>query len=194
MKKCFGVGYNSGATTSYPSGKMFKEYRLWYHMLERSYCKKYQSRKPTYFGCVVSENFKDFAYFKNWCKNQVGFDESGFSLDKDLLIKGNKIYSEDTCVFIPLEVNNALTNRKSCRGNCPVGVTANNYNNLFSSKVRRGNIATILGSKFKTPTEAFLVYKDAKEDYLRFLANKYKNQIDKRAYEALLEYQISITD
>ena len=98
----FGEGFNGGASTSHNDGTMLKEYQLWYHILERSYCHKYHARKPTYLDCTVSENFKNFAFFKNWCHRQKGFNIKGFSLDKDLLVKGNKVYSEGTCLFLPI--------------------------------------------------------------------------------------------
>ena len=50
-----------------------------------------------------------------------------------------------------------------------------------------------LGS-FKTELEAFNAYKQAKENYLKELANKWKDKIDERAYNALMNYQVEITD
>ena len=42
--------------------------------------------------------------------------------------------------------------------------------------------------------EAFNAYKKAKENYLKELANKWKGKIDPRAYEALMNYEVEITD
>ena len=50
-----------------------------------------------------------------------------------------------------------------------------------------------LGS-FKTELEAFNAYKKAKESFVKELANKWKDKIDERAYEALMNYQVEITD
>ena len=90
-----GVGYNSGV---YPSVKV-KEHALWRSMLARCYTERNLKKKPNYIGCTVSDNFKMYEFFYEWCNEQIGFnaiDENGrqFALDKDLLIKGNKIYSE----------------------------------------------------------------------------------------------------
>ena len=90
---------------------LLKEYRLWNSMLQRCYDNKLHEECPTYTECVVSDNFKYFPYFKEWCNRQIGFtslDNKGnkFMLDKDILVKGNKVYSEDNCAFVPREINN----------------------------------------------------------------------------------------
>ena len=45
-----------------------------------------------------------------------------------------------------------------------------------------------------TPEEAFLAYKKDKEAYIKDVANKWKDKIDPRAYEALMNYEVEITD
>ena len=47
---------------------------------------------------------------------------------------------------------------------------------------------------FKTEIEAFNTYKQAKEAFVKEQANKFKSQIDPRAYNALMNYQVEITD
>lgn len=71
---------------------------------------------PTYKDCEVSENFKSYEYFYEWCNKQIGFGNEYWQLDKDLLIKGNKVYSENTCHFIPKEINLVLTKSDKKRG------------------------------------------------------------------------------
>lgn len=103
-----GVGVNSGFYPATVGGKTVKQYSLWKSMLHRVYNPKFLLLNPTYVGCEVSLNFKDYTYFHDWCNQQVGFGLEGFQLDKDLLFKGNKVYSEDTCVFIPSIINSTL--------------------------------------------------------------------------------------
>ena len=50
-----------------------------------------------------------------------------------------------------------------------------------------------LGS-FTTEIEAFNAYKQAKESFIKEQANKWESQIDPRAYEALMNYEVEITD
>ena len=47
---------------------------------------------------------------------------------------------------------------------------------------------------FKTEIEAFNAYKQAKEAFVKELANKWKSQIDPRAYNALMNYEVNIDD
>ena len=190
----FGVG---AVGTKYPpseGGRNTKWYALWCHMLERCYSDIYKKKRPTYEGCEVSENFKYYEYFYEWCQSQVGFGNLDWHLDKDLLVKGNKIYGESTCVLIPPEINNALTKTNKLRGNYPVGVHFCNTRKSFIGQINRGCGQQEYLGKFKTAEEAFLAYKTAKEDYLKTLAEKWKGSIDARAYNALMNYEVEITD
>jgi hypothetical protein len=150
-----------------------------------------QKKRPTYIGCSASENFKSYSYFHEWCQHQVGFGKEGFELDKDLIFKGNKIYSEDTCLFLPSELNSLLTSNKAGRGTLPIGVTA--VGNRFRVYCGREPASIFVGS-FKTPEEAFNAYKQAKENRVKAQAEKWKDQIDVRAYEALMRYEVLPTD
>lgn len=182
----YGIGY-LGDTPTKVDGKHTIEYLTWQKMLGRCYSTKKSVNKPSYAGCTVSDNFKYLVYFQKWCQSQVGFNTDGFELDKDLLIKGNKVYSESTCVFLPSEINKALTKSDKTRGSCVIGVSK--VGDKFSSRI--GN--KYLGL-FDTEIEAFNAYKEAKESYLKGLAEKWKDKIDIRAYNVLMNYQVEITD
>ena len=183
--------------TKHPSkinGVHTKEYVVWTHMLERCYSDTHKKKYPTYIGCEASDNFKSYEYFYEWCQKQIGFNNEGWHLDKDLLVKGNKVYSENTCIFIPSEINTVLIKSTASRGKHLIGVCWSNTNKAFVAKVSRNEGQQEHLGYFKTELGAFKAYKTAKESFVKELANKWKSQIDERAYEALMNYQVEITD
>lgn len=193
-----GVGIVGAESIVDKDGRKLKEYNLWCSMLQRAYDHKRHLDFPTYVNCEVSENFKYFPYFKDWCRQQVGFntfcsDGLPYTLDKDLLIKGNKIYSEDTCVFLPHKLNTALIKCDGSHGSNLIGVYHNKIKNVFSATVCINMKQKFLG-QYKTEVEAFLVYKQAKENYIKDIAEQYKNQISVRAYNALMSYSVDMSD
>lgn len=183
-----GVGVIGDETTKVNS-KVLKEYLLWHNMLKRCYCEKLHKRKPSYETCEVSENFKSYPYFKEWCNSQIGFNQDGWHLDKDILVKGNKVYSEDTCCFVPKEINILLVKHDKRRSDYLLGVDCHKNRKQFRARCSDKHLGW-----FNTELEAFHVYKQAKEQYIKELANKWKDQIDPRAYEALMKYEVEITD
>ena len=190
----FGVGIFG---TKYPStvnGRNIKEYVLWQRMLERCYSDKYKKKHPTYEGCEVSENFKSYEYFYEWCYKQIGFGVGGFELDKDLLLKGNKVYSENTCVFIPAEINLLLIKREASRGEHLIGVSWCKRDKAFIAQVCKNKGKPEYLGSFKTELEAFNAYKEVKESFIKEQAEKWKGKIDERAYEALMNYEVNIDD
>ena len=192
----FGVGI-LGNEKSKENGCHTKEYALWTSMLQRCYCPLFLKERPTYKDCRVSENFRYLPYFKEWCHSQFNYNEvddkgKSFVLDKDILIKGNKVYSPETCCFVPREINALFTKSDKVRGSLPIGVTKNGYGG-YTAQLRCHSKNKSLG-QFKTPEEAFQVYKVAKEAHIKSLANKWKDQIDPRVYNALMKYEVEITD
>ena len=176
------------------NGVQTKEYKLWCCMLVRCYSDSSKKKRPTYEGCEVSENFKSYEYFYEWCNKQIGFGNKDWHLDKDLLIKGNKVYSENTCVFLPKEINSLLTKREALRGEHLIGVSWSKTNKAFVAMVNKNKGKSEHLGYFKTEIEAFNTYKQAKEAFVKEQANKFKSQIDPRAYEALMNYTVEITD
>ena len=190
----YGVGVLG---TKYPSkinGVLTKEYDLWRSMLKRCYSDAYKKKNPTYIDCEVSNKFKSYEYFYEWCHSQIGFGNEGWQLDKDLLVKGNKIYSENTCVFIPKEINSLLVKREALRGKHLIGVYWDKTNKAFKARVCKNKGGSEHLGLFNTELEAFNAYKQAKEAFVKEQANKWKGKIDQRAYEALMNYTVNITD
>ena len=168
-------------------------YNTWMCMLNRCYGAAHVKENSTYKDCSVSDNFKYYPYFKEWCDNQIGFnvlDDKGktFALDKDILVKGNKVYSEYTCCFVPPEINSLITRYTKNSSTCK-GVYYNTKLGKFSAHL----LGKYIGL-FATEIEAFYAYKEAKETYIKEVANKWKDKIDPRVYEALMAWAISIDD
>jgi len=122
----FGVGFIGDGPYKSRSGKGFsKQYQSWQSMLHRCYCPIYQKRAPTYKGCSVDKGWHDFQSFAKW------FDENhikGYQLDKDIKIKGNKIYSPKTCCFVSPQKNTEASCAKTYRLTNPKGVIVDIFN------------------------------------------------------------------
>ena len=194
LPSVYGIGITGTKYQTKVSGVLTKEYILWKHMLERCYSDALKKRKPTYEGCEVSDNFKNYEYFYEWCHKQIGFGIEGFELDKDLLIKGNKVYSESTCVFIPAEINSLLTKRCASRGEYSIGVCWHKRDKAFVATINKNKGRSEYLGYFNTELEAFKAYKKAKEVFVKEQANKWKSHIDERAYNALMNYTVNIDD
>ena len=190
----FGVGIVGTKYLIKVNGVITKEYVLWKGMLQRCYSDTYKKKYTTYEGCEASENFKSFEYFYEWCHRQVGFNNKDWQLDKDLLIKGNKVYSEDSCVFLPREINQLLVKCTASRGKYLIGVYWCNTKKAFVAQVGKSKGKQERLGCFKTEIEAFNAYKVAKESFVKEQANKWKGKIDVRAYNALMNYEVDIDD
>lgn len=168
-------------------------YMSWYNILTRCYDPVTQSKEPTYKGCSICNEWKLLSNFKEWFDNPANGYQKGYALDKDILVKGNKIYSPDTCCFVPQPINSVLTNRQRFRGDYPVGVIL--FKGRYRASLMYEGKRHHLGL-YPTPEAAYLAYKKAKEQYVMELAEKYykEGKITERVYHALLAYRVEITD
>lgn len=190
-KLILGIGVNDRSIPSTINGKTRREYYAWRNMLVRVTSKEYQDKNPTYKDCTVSEIFRHFHLFFAWYTIQVGANLEGYCLDKDLLIKDNKLYSENTCVLLPIAINQLLVKSNSIRGELPIGVSKDR--NVYRASCSINGKYVHVGS-YNNPDEAFEGYKSYKEGYIKKMAEDYKSRIDKRAYEALLKYKVEKGD
>ena len=196
-KLVYGKGFNDKTRPAKVGGKIVKEYDLWQSMLERCFGEKLQTRRPTYKGCNVSDNFLTYSYFYDWCQKQIGFgkvDEKGRSwcLDKDILFTDNKTYSETACVFVPNEINTFFIDCGNARGEYPVGVCFDKRVGKFKAYCRVNSKTKNLGL-FNTPQEAFAAYKPFKEALCKQLALKWQSEIDQRLFNTMMNWQIHQT-
>lgn len=190
-KLIYGVGErDDGGFTTSINGKTSRVHSIWNHMLQRCYCPISLAKRPGYAGCIVDIRFLKFQEFATWATSQPGFHK-GWSIDKDIMQKGNKIYGPDHCVFVPSEINSLFIRLSARRGEFPIGVYKRRYS--YGSVISISNKRKHLGS-YSTPIEAFNAYKSAKEVHIKEVADKWKGQLDPRVYAAMMAYNVEITD
>ena len=197
-KLVHGIGFNDNKYQVFVDGKKTDEYNIWQNMLRR--CKvEFWVVRPSYEGTTCSENFKSYSFFYEWYHKQYNattrdVKDNKWCLDKDILVKGNKLYSEDTCVFVPHKINNLLVKANSVRGEYPIGVSLRGQSSRLMARCNRSDGTMQHLGYFSSAEDAFQVYKTYKEALIKKLANEYKHQLDPRAYQALLNYTVEITD
>lgn len=180
--------YGFGITDTksrYNTEPQFKSYRVWRDMIRRCYSQKAQIRNPTYIGCSVCDEWKHYSNFKKWFDlNYV----DGYQLDKDILINGNKVYSPETCCFIPPYLNSLFNDSRKIRGLYPQGVCFDKYSHKFNASIKNNGKRIHLGV-FSCPNEGHKVWLKSKHEYARELAIKayMNNEIDERIMNAIIK-------
>lgn len=191
-KGMLGIGPHQASN----NGKRVKTYVVWCNMLERCYSTKEHILKRTlYDNCTVCDEWLNYQNFAEWCYAQIGFGNDEWCLDKDVIVKYNKLYSPSTCAFIPQELNKLIYVRPTDekRGPWPIGVFYSKRDKRYVAAIKK-NLEYEYLKQCTTPEEAFLYYKRAKELHIKEQANKWKDQIDKRVYNSLMGFELTIDD
>lgn len=170
-----------------------KARRLWNDMYTRCYNEKLHKRFPEYIGCTICDYWlEDKERFYKWVEeNYYMIGNEQMDLDKDILCKGNKVYSPETCVFVPHTINTLLLNCRRKRGKYPVGVSFDKGKYRAALNV---DGKTVKLGVYNTPKEAFMEYKKHKEALIVVVADRYKGKIPDRVYEAMIHWKIEIDD
>ena len=170
-----------------------KEYDAWRSMLRRCYANLEISK--SYRDCTVDEKWHNFQNYAKWYEeNFYQFKDEVMTVDKDILHKGNRIYSEDNCLIVPNCINCMFVKNKDKRGNLPIGVYHHKrgYYRAECSDMDLGYQQDL--GEYDNPIDAFNAYKQYKENYIKRKANDFKDLIPKKLYEAMINYKIDITD
>lgn len=185
-----GFGYDSGGKykKNYKGNKTLS-YTAWDNMIKRCYCPKTQARRPTYIGCSIVDEWRDFQAFAEWFENNE-YSGLGYQLDKDLLFPGNKVYSPDTCCLIPRELNVLLVDHGRARGDFPIGVYLHKATGKYASRIRINGKDTFLGY-FEHPDDAYKSYVLAKEAYVKDKALEWEGRISREVYDALMSWRVT---
>lgn len=170
-------------------------YTHWSHMIQRCYDSK--NHKYRFYGAKgvkVCEEWLCFANYEKWFNNNYyEIPNCDMIVDKDILYKNCKLYSPTTCSIIPSDINKLFCNAKAIRGQLPLGVTYHKINHNYIATITKCNKRIHLGC-FNTPQEAFRAYKIAKEQYIKEMADKYREYLPQKIYDAMYNYQVDITD
>ena len=172
-----------------------KAYNHWHLMLNRVYDEKYKIKHPTYQNCTICEEWHNFQNFAQWYEdNYYEVPNIIMDLDKDILIKGNKVYGPETCCFVPNNINKLFVKSNKARGQLPIGVHKNKRNKYIAQCQN-----PILNKKiglgyYNTPEEAFLAYKEYKESLIKEIADMYIEYLPSNVYEAIYFYEVDEND
>jgi hypothetical protein len=185
----------------YKAATLEKKQQLWNNMFTRCYNANYHKERPGYAECTICDEWLDEntgkQAFYDFVDENYYTLESGecVELDKDILVKGNKIYSPETCIFVPQSINAMFEHSTGKEGkDLPIGVTyiektKKHYNASLSVNGR-----TVTLGYYETPEEAFKVYKKHKEAVILAKADLYRNEIPDDLYNAMANWIVEITD
>jgi len=177
-KSCYNTGYIGEGHYSFKSNENM--HKSWVHIMERGYDSKLKEKYNTYKNVTVDPYFHNLQNFGKWYdENYYEFEGETMCLDKDILIKGNKIYSPNTCCFVPQYINVLFTKCDKTRGDLPLGVTQK-YKKYYSHISIKNENQKIGG--FDIPEEAFYAYKEAKETEIKRIADYYLYEKEESIY------------
>ena len=185
-KTVLGFGINDSQEPIRYKEKVGLSYKTWTSMIRRCYSDRYHKHRPTYVGCEVCDEWRYFSNFKRW------FDENfkaGYVLDKDILVQGNRVYSPDTCCFVPPYINALLAMNGSKRGKLKTGVYFHQGKYVVQCGINREQKR--IGT-FDNEDEAHEAYKKAKYAEIKRVATDALKEgiIDQRVYDGLLRFEI----
>lgn len=157
-----------------------KAYSLWNSILDRCYG---NNKLDCYKNVTVCKEWHNFQVFAEWFEANYNPElMKGWHLDKDLFSKKDKIYSPNTCCFLPLQINCAITNKHTAK-DLPKGV-------IFY----KGAFVVQIGSKYlgryKTVEEAEKVHKKHRKEQIILLANEWQDKISNKIYKKLLKFKV----
>jgi len=195
------VGCSGEKYQTKKNGTHTQEYILWRGMLFRCFDEKYKEKEPTYKDAACCEEWLLYDNFYEWVHKQDNYltlinNNIKFGLDKDIMVKGNKLYSPETCFLVPNNVNALFTKNDAKRSNLPIGVYLGRRAIHYSSRCSNPYGDRIIHHGFNTPEEAFYQYKKDKEMIIKEVANKEYSirAITKECYDAMYRYNVEITD
>lgn len=181
-----GVGYfGEGIFKSRTANKITREYNTWCGMLHRCYDENRQEKDKTYRICSVDPLWHNFQNFAHWFVNQKLYTLDSSELDKDLLVANNKVYSPTSCCLLPKKINSTLAYKRE--GSSTTGVWFCEEEGKYRVTGYFEGKPKILG-RYDHLQEAYDVFKNYKENYVRLLADEFKDSLDPDVYLELKKW------
>jgi hypothetical protein len=174
------------------------EYKIWSGIHNRA--GNFDGKHSSYSDVTVCEEWWNYQNFAKWYEeHKYDIKDDFLCIDKDILNPKNRIYSPETCCLIPNSINEIFkdfTNYK--HDDLPIGITKRNDCKTVKYRARTTSVNEYGEIVYVSKTtsdllEAFIFYKENKEKYIKFLAEKYKYCIDYEIYERLMNFKVTTT-
>lgn len=189
----YGVGKNTGKFGYGTSEKIgdkwlsLPAYCIWSSMMSRCYK---DGGYENYKNVFISVDWLDYQDFAHWYYTQPTHRlNKGWQVDKDLLQIGKevKFYGPSTCCMLPIELNMII--RDMADRESPRGVSWHKKDKSYRAYLKTCDGGVAQKGGFKDVGSAYLWYKSKRDVELKLFADKYKDKIEFRAYEALISIQ-----
>ena len=205
FKSVYGVGMLGTKYKTKYNNITCKEYDMWNKLLQRCYDDKFKEKYPTYKNAICCDEWLLYENFYEWLHSQENFNKwedknNKIVIDKSILLKNNNIYSPKTCCLVPVNVSRLFLKHCKEKRTLPIGVSyderSGRYCATISMITNKRHYRRKQG-RYPTPEDAFyLGYKPYKEYYIQKIAQEEydKGNITKHCYEAMMNYEVEITD
>ncbi len=177
----FGVGFTGEGI--YSKATHPNLYSKWASMISRGYNEKYKQKRPTYMDVIVDSNWHNFQNFAAWAIKRKDY-KPDWQIDKDIIVPNNKTYGAKFCCFLPTELNTSIRPKYVAKDGTGLA-------RRKDTKLEQYKVSYFIDNTYKTTryfingSEAYLFYVAEKNKRLKYLAEKYKGELDTEVYNKL---------
>ena len=178
------MGVGKYRASSAPS-RQSPAYKAWVGLIRRTYEPSYLSSGRNIYGSTVCEEWHNFQNFAEWFYNEPNSDNPEFRLDKGMRVWGGRLYSPETCSYVPKCFHVWMTTKPRVSRELPRGVhpSGAKYLVMLNGDGRNNYLGT-----FETVAEAQEVYEYNLHKKYRQLAIEHCDEIHPEVYDNLMEF------
>lgn len=192
-----------GNHKNYNLGKYGKKKRKYLYDMYRDLVRRIitpngKNEVDCYLEVSLDERWNTYEKFLDWV---FGDPDNNFhwfyQIDKDLLDQRSKVYGPDTCIFLPQQLNKALSIGKNINTSIAQGVHKMNKSRETSNPYRSAILISFLNIRHQfrstmSESESFLKYAAAKHYILKVYADIYYKEkyINLKVKNAIYKYDI----